>query len=110
MNSLKSIYRKLEGQCLDPSLVYGCEVDGEVYEFEGDSLSQVDCIESINEIESLADETFEMEIKNIACGEYVLLKDYKIIERGTYEECNATLNDYVEMYEWINEMSNKLNQ
>jgi hypothetical protein len=50
-----------------------------------------------------------MEIKNIACGEYVLLKDNKVAERGTYEECNATLNDYVEIYEWINEMSNKLN-
>jgi gamma-glutamylcyclotransferase (GGCT)/AIG2-like uncharacterized protein YtfP len=109
MKSLKSIYRELEGQCLDPSLVYGCEVDGEVYEFEGDSLSQVDCIESINEIESLADETFEMEIKHVVGG-YVLLKNYNVVERGTYEECNATLNDYVEIYEWINEMSNKLNQ
>ena len=46
--------------------------------------------------------------KSKCSGEYVLLKDYKIIERGTYEECNATLNDYVEIYEWINEMSNNL--
>jgi len=63
MNSLKSIYRKLEGQCLDPSLMYGCEVEGEVYEFEGDSLSQVDCIESLNEIESVFKDTFKNELK-----------------------------------------------
>jgi len=63
MNSLKSIYRKLEGQCLDPSLMYVCEVEGEVYEFEGDSLSQVDCIESLNESKSLVSETFKNELK-----------------------------------------------
>ena len=63
MNSLKSIYRKLEGQCLDPSFMYGCEVEGEVYEFEGDSLSQVDCIESLNEIESVFKDTFKNELK-----------------------------------------------
>ena len=93
---------------------YGYEVseECEMYEFEGDSLSQVDCIESLNETESLLKETFDilMEIKQVEGGEYVFLKDYKIIERGTYEECNATLNDYVEIYEWIDEMSNKLNQ
>ena len=110
MKSLKSIYRELEGQCLDPLFMWGVEEDTEAYEFECDSLSQVCCIESLNETESILEYTFEMEIKNIACGEYVLLKDYKIIERGTYEECNATLNDYVEIYEWIDEMSNKLNQ
>ena len=113
MKSLKSIYRELEGQCLDPSLMYGydeAECEAYEYEFEGDSLSQVCYVESLNETESILEYTFEMEIKNIACGEYVLLKDYKIIERGTYEECNATLNDYVEIYEWINGMSNKLNQ
>ena len=109
MNSLKSIYRELEGQCLDPSLMYGYEAECEAYEyeFEGDSLSQVDCIESLNETESTADRTFEMEIKQVVGG-YVLLKNYNVVERGTYEECNATLNDYVEMYEWINEMSNNL--
>ena len=118
MNSLKSIYRKLEGQCLDPLFMWGVEEDTEAYEFECDSLSQVDCIESINKIESLVDETFQrrvaidklMEIKQVEGGEYVFLKDYKIIERGTYEECNATLNDYIEIYQWVDEMSNKLNQ
>lgn len=111
MNNLKSIYRELEGQCLDPSLMYGYEADCEAYEyeFEGDSLSQVDCIESLNETESLVNETFEMEIKQVVGG-YVLLKNYNVVERGTYEECNATLNDYVEIYEWIDEMSNNLNQ
>jgi len=92
---------------------YGYEVseECEMYEFEGDSLSQVDCIESLNETESLVDETFniEMEIKQVEGG-YVLLKNYNVVERGTYEECNATLNDYVEIYEWVDEMSNKLNQ
>jgi gamma-glutamylcyclotransferase (GGCT)/AIG2-like uncharacterized protein YtfP len=39
--------------------MYGCEVEGEVYEFEGDSLSQVDCIESLNEIESVFKDTFD---------------------------------------------------
>ena len=112
MNSLKSIYRELEGQCLDPSLMYGYEAECEAYEyeFECDSLSQVDCIESLNETESILEYTFEKEIKHIACGEYVLLQNYNVGERGTYEECNATLNDYVEIYEWIDGMSNKLNQ
>ena len=110
MNSLKSIYRELEGQCLDPSLVYGCETEGEVYEFENDSLSQVCCIESLNETESVFKDTFEMEIKNIACGEYVLLKDNKVAERGSYRKCNEMLEAYIDIYEWINEMSNKLNQ
>jgi hypothetical protein len=87
---------------------YGYEVseECEMYEFEGDSLSQECCIESLNETESLVSETFEMEIKQVECG-YVLLKNYNVVERGTYEECNATLNDYVEIYEWINGMSNK---
>ena len=109
MNDLKSIYRKLEGQCLDPLFMWGVEEDTEAYEFECDSLSQVDCIESLNETDSLVDETFEMEIKQVEGG-YVLLKNEYVVERGTYEECNATLNDYIEIYEWINEMSNKLNQ
>ena len=93
---------------------YGYEVseECEMYEFEGDSLSENSYDLSFNEPKSAVDCTLYklMEIKNIACGEYVLLKDYKIIERGTYEECNATLNDYVELYEWVDEMSNKLNQ
>jgi len=90
---------------------YGYEVseECEMYEFECDSLSQVYCIESLNETESTADRTFEMEIKQVEGG-YVLLKNYNVVERGTYEECNATLNDYVEIYEWVDEMSNKLNQ
>jgi hypothetical protein len=110
MNSLKSIYRKLEGQCLDPLFMWGVEEDTEAYEFECDSLSQVDCIESLNETESLLKETFDilMEIKQVEGGEYVFLKNYNVVERGTYEECNATLNDYVEIYKWINEMSNNL--
>ena len=107
MNSLKSIYRELEGQCLDPLFMWGVEEDTEAYEFECDSLSQVCYVESLNETESLVDETFEMEIKQVEGG-YVLLKNYNVVERGTYEECNATLNDYVEIYEWINEMSNNL--
>jgi hypothetical protein len=111
MNSLKSIYRELEGQCLDPSLMYGYEAECEAYEyeFEGDSLSQVDCIESLNETESILEYTFEMEIKQVVGG-YVLLKNDYVVERGTYEECNATLNDYVEIYEWIDGMSNSRNQ
>ena len=109
MNSLKSIYRKLEGQCLDPLFMWGVEEDTEAYEFECDSLSQVCCIESLNETESLLKETFEMEIKHVVGG-YVLLKNYNVVERGTYEECNATLNDYIEIYQWVDEMSNKLNQ
>ena len=110
MNSLKSIYRKLEGQCLDPLFMWGVEEDTEAYEFECDSLSQVCCIESLNETESLLKETFDilMEIKQVEGGEYVFLKNYNVVERGTYEECNATLNDYVEIYKWINEMSNNL--
>lgn len=108
MNSLKSIYRKLEGQCLDPLFMWGVEEDTEAYEFECDSLSQVCYVESLNEPESILEDTIEMEIKQVVGG-YVLLKNYNVVERGTYEECNATLNDYVEIYEWINEMSNKLN-
>jgi len=110
MNSLKSIYRELEGQCLDPSLMYGYEAECEAYEyeFEGDSLSQVDCIESLNETESILEYTIEMEIKQVEGG-YVLLKNDYVVERGTIEECNATLNDYVEIYEWIDEMSNTQN-
>ena len=118
MNSLKSIYRKLEGQCLDPSLMYGCEVEGEVYEFEGDSLSQVCCIESLNETESVFKDTFQrrvaidklMELKQVEGGEYVLLKDNKVVERGTYRKCNEMLDAYIDVYEWINGISNKLNQ
>ena len=106
MNNLKSIYRKLEGQCLDPLFMWGVEEDTEAYEFECDSLSQVCCIESLNETESLFEQTFKMEIKQVVGG-YVLLKNDYVVERGTYEECNDTLNDYVEIYEWINEMSNK---
>ena len=110
MKSLKSIYRELEGQCLDPSLMYGCETEGEVYEFENDSLSQECYVESLNETESILEYTLEMEIKQVEGGEYVLLKNYNVVERGTYKECNATLNDYVEIYQWVDEMSNKLNQ
>jgi len=90
---------------------YGYEVseECEAYEFEGDSLSQVWCIESLNEPESILEDTIEMEIKQVEGG-YVLLKNDYVVERGTYEECNDTLNDYVEIYEWIDEMSNKLNQ
>jgi len=111
MNNLKSIYRELEGQCLDPSLMYGYEAECEAYEyeFEGDSLSQECYVESLNETESILEYTFEMEIKQVEGG-YVLLKNDYVVERGTYEECNDTLNDYVEIYEWIDEMSNKLNQ
>ena len=110
MKSLKSIYRELEGQCLDPSLMYGYEeAECEAYEFEGDSLSQECYVESLNETESILEYTIEMEIKQVEGG-YVLLKNYNVVERGTYEECNATLNDYVEIYEWVDEMSNKLNQ
>jgi len=91
---------------------YGYEVseECEMYEFEGDSLSQDIYDLSLNEPESALECTIEMEIKHIACGEYVLLKNDYVVERGTIEECNATLNDYIEIYEWINEMSNKLNQ
>jgi hypothetical protein len=89
--------------------MWGVEEDTEAYEFECDSLSQVDCIESLNETESLLKETFEMEIKQVVGG-YVLLKNDYVVERGTYEECNDTLNDYIEIYEWIDKMSNKLNQ
>ena len=63
MNNLKSIYRELEGQCLDPYLMYGCETEGEVYEFENDSLSQVCCIESLNETQSILEYTFKNETK-----------------------------------------------
>jgi len=90
---------------------YGYEVseECEMYEIEGDSLSQDSYDLSINEPESLVDETFEMEIKQVEGG-YVLLKNDYVVERGTYEECNDTLNDYIEIYEWINEMSNSRNQ
>ena len=54
---------------------YGYEVseECEMYEFEGDSLSQVDCIESLNETESVVDDTFNnlMEIKQVEGGEWV---------------------------------------
>ena len=90
---------------------YGYEVseECEVYEFEGDSLSQECSFESHNETESILEDTIEMEIKQVEGG-YVLLKNDYVVERGTIEECNATLNDYVEIYEWIDGMSNKLNQ
>ena len=44
---------------------YGYEVseECETYEFECDSLSQVDCIESLNETESLFEQTFKNETK-----------------------------------------------
>ena len=89
---------------------YGYEVseECEMYEFEDDSLSQDIYDLSLNEPESALECTLEMEIKQVEGGEYVLLKNYNVVERGTYEECNATLNDYVEIYEWINEMSNNL--
>ena len=109
MNNLRSIYRELEGQCLDPLFMWGVEEDTEAYEFEGDSLSQECYVESLNETESILEYTIEMEIKQVEGG-YVLLKNYNVVERGTYEECNATLNDYIEIYQWVDEMSNKLNQ
>jgi len=88
---------------------YGYEVseECEMYEFEGDSLSQDSYDLSLNEPESALECTIEMEIKQVEGG-YVLLKNDYVVERGTYEECNATLNDYVEIYEWIDEMSNNL--
>jgi hypothetical protein len=89
--------------------MWGVEEDTEAYEFECDSLSQVCCIESLNETESLFEQTFKMEIKQVVGG-YVLLKNDYVVERGTYEECNDTLNDYVEIYEWIDGMSNSRNQ
>jgi len=90
---------------------YGYEVseECEMYEFEGDSLSQDIYDLSLNEPESALECTIEMEIRQVEGG-YVLLKNDYVVERGTYEECNATLNDYVEIYEWIDGMSNKLNQ
>ena len=65
MNNLKSIYRELEGQCLDPSLMYGYEAECEAYEyeFEGNSLSQECYVESLNETQSLLKETFKNETK-----------------------------------------------
>jgi hypothetical protein len=89
---------------------YGYEVseECEMYEFEGDSLSQDSYDLSLNEPESALECTIEMEIKQVEGG-YVLLKNDYVVERGTYEECNATLNDYVEIYEWIDEMSNTQN-
>ena len=90
---------------------YGYEVseECEMYEFEGDSLSQDSYDLSLNEPESALECTIEMEIKQVEGG-YVLLKNDYVVERGTYEECNATLNDYVEIYEWIDGMSNSRNQ
>ena len=90
---------------------YGYEVseECEMYEFECDSLSQDSYELSLNEPESILEDTIEMEIKQVVGG-YVLLKNDYVVERGTYEECNDTLNDYVEIYEWIDGMSNKLNQ
>jgi hypothetical protein len=92
--------------------MYGYEAECEAYEyeFEGDSLSQVCCIESLNETESVVDDTFEMEIKQVEGGEYVLLKDNKVAERGSYRKCNEMLEAYIDIYEWINGISNKLNQ
>ena len=91
---------------------YGYEVseECEMYEFEDDSLSENSYDLSFNEPESAVDCTINilMEIKQVEGGEYVFLKNHNVVERGTYEECNATLNDYVEIYEWINEMSNNL--
>ncbi len=97
---------------LNPNWNYGYEVseECEMYEIEGDSLSQDSYDLSLNEPESALECTIEMEIKQVVGGEYVLLKNDYVVERGTIEECNATLNDYIEIYEWIDEMSNKLNQ
>ena len=93
---------------------YGYEVseECEMYEFEGDSLSQYSYDLSLNEPESALECTLDklMEIKNIACGEYVLLKDNKVAERGSYRKCNEMLDAYIDVYEWINGISNKLNQ
>jgi hypothetical protein len=45
--------------------MYGYEAEFEAYEyeFEGDSLSQVDCIESLNEIKSILEYTLKNELK-----------------------------------------------
>jgi hypothetical protein len=45
--------------------MYGYEAECEAYEyeFECDSLSQVDCVKSINEIESVFKDTFKNELK-----------------------------------------------
>jgi hypothetical protein len=51
-----------------------------------------------------------MEIKQVEGGEYVLLKDNNVVERGTYRKCNEMLDAYIDVYEWINGISNKLNQ
>jgi hypothetical protein len=93
---------------------YGYEVseECEMYEFEGDSLSQDSYDLSINEPESALECTLYklMEIKQVENGEYVLLKDNKVAERGSYRKCNEMLDAYIDVYEWINGISNKLNQ
>jgi ABC-type multidrug transport system ATPase subunit len=49
-----------------------------------------------------------MEIRELECGEYILLNHNKVIARGTHKQCLKIYNEYVEIYEWANEISNNL--
>lgn len=47
-----------------------------------------------------------MEIRELECGEYILLNHGKVIRRGTYELCLEIQLEYECIYAWANEMSN----
>ena len=49
-----------------------------------------------------------MEIRELECGEYILLNHGKVIRRGTYELCLEIQLEYECIYAWANEMSNNL--
>ena len=46
-----------------------------------------------------------MEIRELECGEYILLNHGKAIRRGTYELCLEIQLEYECIYAWANEIS-----
>jgi len=51
-----------------------------------------------------------MEIRELECGEYILLNHNKMIARGTHKQCLKIYKEYMRIYEWADVLSNKLNQ
>lgn len=49
-----------------------------------------------------------MEIRELECGEYILLNHGKVIRRGTHKQCLNIYKEYMRIYEWADEMSNNL--
>ncbi len=49
-----------------------------------------------------------MEIRELECGEYILLNHNKMIARGTHKQCLKIYNEYMRIYQWADELSNNL--